>query len=362
MSNNVNDPKGNLGNVIGDVTGLSRDPVLLCWFDNMAEIFDWVMNTPIKERHGFCSSDSRDQDNWYLSSSLRHYRDWWANGGWPEAAEISQRISSSIKDVIVAASEGAQQVWTDAPADYADMGRALEGLPEFNSMTLPFEGQRAVHIGVNACVMSCVDCDQILVRAIAASALVDSLEALGYRCAVSVWIITQPSGRLPEDKIIAGMKEPKRLGMATLVKAHSAPLNVSDLVMAVGHPAMQRRLGFAVRERVPGVMTWVGNGYGRSVDRTIHDKVPQDPMPLDIMIPAVPDEFSEHSIRTYLRKVFDSAEGRIELSEALDRVINDVAKRIYDEVPDLIKNAEKRSKKWKETGINDPRIGYGATA
>lgn len=321
----------------------TRSRCALVWFDSVSEIFDFVLTAPFHPSHvSDRSSDRRDDPMWHGSASIRHFRHQWLNGGWPEAAKEATYISDHIKTLILGAVDGGQQMWTQSPGDWADLGRAIEGEPEFNSLTLPNEGIRPLHIVVNGCVHSGVNIQETLVRAITVAAMVDCLEALGYRCAISLWDMNN-GGR---EGDFLGMRGVTRLAIATLVKSQNAPLNIADLVMSVGHPSMFRRLTFGTYERLPNVMNSLGSGYGWAANRDT-EPLAQDPMPVDMVVNSAPYGMDHKSVHNYLMQAFRSMEGKIEVTPEVDQILSDVSNDIIAAAKRLKADTQRRIRAWR---------------
>jgi hypothetical protein len=99
-----------------------------------------------------------------------------------------------------------------------------------------------------------------------------------------------------------------RVSACVRIKHASQPLDLAVMAFAIGHPAMFRRLGFAIRERCAAPMD---PGYGRTCDTQADDCInaPQGAIVLNGMADA--DKYAQTPADgvAYVTRTLDAARG-----------------------------------------------------
>lgn len=237
-------------------TGTKRSRYEL--FSSLVELVDYAAATPKSKRQ---ASDERNtwQCEWAKSDSLEHAMEL-AHKGY---AEIRPQVEALME---VMEERLAERFGNRFVTDYAvsggsvDMGKFVTGEPE---CMLEWVSEPAASMGrvVKVClagtVSSDIKPDMIIRRGTAVVALLDTLHKLGV--GLELWW----------DSTIRGSDMVDH-STAVLLHDSSEPLDVDNLMWAVAHPSMLRRVTFAVQERSQTAKAQgVGGGYGRCTDMAL---------------------------------------------------------------------------------------------
>lgn len=214
---------------------IDNDSVYIESYDSLAEAV----------RHAEKVSDKN-------KSSHKHAYDWNGNvtfnesvdlalKGWhevrPQVDRMFNELESSISDSI----DQSYTMVYDYSGDMVDMGRYMAGDPEcmIDYVAVPQERMgRVINVLVNMSASAMVDPDTMLKRGVAVTALLDAMHKLGV--GLSVWC-EMPTARMGVDKGDV---------YSQLVKLHDSSdnLDIDNLMYAICHPSMLRRLGFGLHE------------------------------------------------------------------------------------------------------------------
>lgn len=201
-------------------------------FENLPEVVDYCLHTPRVWRQ----QSSRASDyggDWTLGvgweKALRMAKD-----GWEEGVRSIHALAATVPNNVVRTRE------LSVAGEYPDVPRYLAGDP-FNMVKrgktrVPKPTMTIVSsIGANCSVTG----QQIANYGAAIVALVDRLESKGVRVELlGCWRST-------------GMGDGASFCFSWTVKRPEDALDLSAVAFGLGHPAMLRRLGFAVMERSP---------------------------------------------------------------------------------------------------------------
>lgn len=214
--------------VYGDETGLlnsftDKNPKLFGGFSSLGKLVEFIEALPI-----YSSANSRDtawlrsDGNWYGTKNMTEALDF-ARNGWAYGSEKAKEAMEVIE------SDHAETKKRDysVAGGHTNVGRLLSGNP-LNMKTRTRQPSRKVITLYVELVMSAgIDQEKAIIRAAAIGAIADELENAGYSCE----IIAVNSSKVYQVTVVL-----KRAGEA---------LNINDLVFALGHPSMLRRLCFA---------------------------------------------------------------------------------------------------------------------
>jgi hypothetical protein len=214
-------------------------------FDNLVDMVDYISSAPrVWDRQ---SSRATHDKQWTLGVSwegaLRM-----ARNGWEEGIRQVHALAAAVPNNTVVTRE------LSVAGEYPDVPRYLAGDP-FNMVKrgkarVPKPTMTIVSsIGANSHVSG-----QAMANFGAAIvALVDRLESRGVRVElIGCWRST-------------GMGDRSSFSMSWTVKRAEDALDLSAVAFGLGHPAMLRRLGFAVMERSPKRVEIYGYGASTSV-------------------------------------------------------------------------------------------------
>lgn len=218
------------------------------------EEFDSLGNCLVyaKENTKRLSSDKRDDNKWSGSESLDD-----AIGlgvaGWHDVRPEIDRMVDGMNEHINMALGDVFQTVMNYTGDSVDMDRYLMGDPECMmdyEMVPAGRMGRVVRVLINGSASWRVPSETIRARGALACALVETLSKLGV--GVEVWLEfpTGHGGNLH----------------SMLIRLHSSEerLDIDNLMFAVAHPSMLRRVSFSTMERSawPEAKKIIGCGYG----------------------------------------------------------------------------------------------------
>ena len=257
------------------------------WFDSLNELSRWIDAT--RPTWTGCNSSAKKSPglHWDLGAS---YKDalGMARNGWLEGAAT---VSKALKAF------PPQSVGPDtAPGFYGfkpHIGRYCAGVPNHMVRHLPKEGQGPVLTLVVACnALGSVDARYMSNMGVAIAQYINQMETQGTRVEIIGCITSSVSGY--------------RLSHAWRIKYSDQPLDLAVLSFAIGHPAMFRRLGFALRERSNVARDY---SYGSSTSSHTDDivNVPPGAVVLNGMVNADKYARTPEAALDYVTKQIDAA-------------------------------------------------------
>lgn len=192
------------------------------------------------------------------SASLKDAADL-AIKGWDECRPQVDALLSDLQDRINNVMSDHYVVQHDVSGADVDMGMFMAGEPEC-MMQFVSEPQarmgRVVKVLVNGVTNASTDPNNIIKRGVSVLALVNTLHLMGV--GIELWF----------ESCITGTD---RKAYSTCVKLHdsSQPLDIDNVMFALAHPSMLRRLVFSVQEQSKFQMqqnAHRGSGYGSCTD------------------------------------------------------------------------------------------------
>ena len=215
------------------------------FFESITELGRWVDETPATWTYN-SSKSARASQSWDLNCGYDGAVQL-AKQGWREGAE---RASASLNAMVPVAYTRATV--NDFYGMRPNVPRHCAGAP--NAMIrrrreATHANRPVVSLVVPICANAGTEAEPMSNFGIGVARLIHTLEHAGTRCEVAATVALNVSGW--------------RLCFAFRVKYADQPLDLSVLSYAIGHPAMFRRLCFALIERCPAKQDW---GYGRQAD------------------------------------------------------------------------------------------------
>ena len=215
------------------------------------------------------SSDSERDVKWAGSASLDDAVQLGIDG-WHEIRPQVDAMFSKMEEQINMALGDVFETRFDYGGDSVDIDRFMMGDPEcmIDYVTTPAGRMgRVVRVLVNGSASANVTHERIMQRGVLATALVDVLAKLGV--GVEVWLesATDDRGKSKHSQ---------------LIKLHSSEerLDIDNLMFAMAHPSMLRRIGFSILERTGWTnakqIAQVGAGYGQPHDCLMKDYIKAD--------------------------------------------------------------------------------------
>ena len=231
------------------------DKVWVDEFESLGEALRYAQDN--KDRR---ASDTKSERDWYGSPDLDTAVQMGLDG-WHDIRPEVDALFSRMEEQINMAIGDVFEMRYDYGGDSVDIDRFLMGDPEcmleYDVVPSGRMG-RVVKVLVNGAASCNVSAKDIQQRGALAVALVDVLNKLGV--GVEVWL---ESATEYDNKY-----------HSQLIKLHSSEerLDVNNLMFAMAHPSMLRRVGFSILERTgwapAKVCAQVGKGYGRPHDMT----------------------------------------------------------------------------------------------
>jgi hypothetical protein len=228
-------------------------------FNSLAEAARFAEANPNKQ-----SSAKQTDTEWSGTATLDEAVNL-AVDGWHAVRPEVQRLFDSLESQIATAMDEQFTVRYDYSGDMVDMGRYVAGDPEcmVDYVTEPQERMgKVVRLMVAGIASAYVKPEQIRARGVAVCALIDVLHKLG----VGIELWTEQCYHHP-----AGEQD----AYSMLVKLHDSAdmMDIDDIMFAIAHPSMLRRIGFAGVEQMEWSSAYIRNGYGRVANMRCHDIV-----------------------------------------------------------------------------------------
>ena len=219
-------------------------------FDSMHEFINMAQSNPNPQ-----SSDG-NSESFAGTASLKDACTL-AHNGWTEVRpdvellfnDLEARIADKISDKFL--------TYNDVAGSEIDMGMYVSGVPEHMisfSPVLEATMGRVIKIHISITASASIPKEQIMARGVAVCALVDTIHKLGV--GVEIW---------GEDAIVG--QNSKLFGTRVLIHDSSEMLDIDNVMFALAHPSMLRRLTFSIQEQSPNAKAQgVGGGYGTPTD------------------------------------------------------------------------------------------------
>ena len=154
--------------------------------------------------------------------------------GWSEGAARAAAIRGRIEAERPATAKLAR--W-DVVGAYPSVGRYLAGNPANMRRLSSVNRPRVLSLSVSGGLSARVDSSDIESHAASAAAIVDMLESADYRVEL-FWVWRALGPDLSTE-------------IAVCIKQADQPVNLATLAFLIGHPAMLRRVGFAIAAHHP---------------------------------------------------------------------------------------------------------------
>lgn len=222
-------------------------------FGSLAEALDYAGANPNPR-----SSDKERDTDWAGTENLKGAVKL-GHEGYEEIRPEVERMFTELESQLAERLEVAFQTRFDYAGSVVDVGRYLGGEPECMIDFVPEPSARmgrVVKVIINGSCSSYVDAKRIIKRGVVVCALVDAIHKLGMGVEVyAEFPINDTSINSPSGKV-----------HTSLVKLHSSEqlLDINNLMFAVCHPSMLRRIQFSVMEQTQWAPAKriVGRGYG----------------------------------------------------------------------------------------------------
>lgn len=228
-------------------------------FDSVAEVLA-KLNEPRTGGSGNSSTSHDPSESWDKGVGMDGATDI-LRRGWADGMPV---VSELLAAISVRPAKGQVIDWVqDYTGPVFDMGEYASGNPEccWDVEYKHGEGSRYLDLYFNVSLAGTIPAGVPMARASAVLALVDVLETNGIRCRVNA-LMANHTQLAPKECYATIIK----------LKDYDEPLHFQDVAFTMGHPAMRRRIGFALDERAQAGGYAVQNSgswsYGLSYDPT----------------------------------------------------------------------------------------------
>jgi len=220
-------------------------------FDSLWEMLDYANDNPTKGQ-----SEHGD----YSASETSDFADAYRLGkeGWQAARPQVDAMLEALRDRIGQRLDVSTVIRWDVAGGAVDVGRWCSGLPDhmLDFPMVPNERMgKVVRLFVDYGASAGYTAEFIRNRGVAILALVDTLKSLGV--SMEIW----------GETAVTGMGNGTVHTTVTKLHDPANRLDIDELMFALGHPSMLRRVAFGVRERSKvskSISAYRGGGYGRT--------------------------------------------------------------------------------------------------
>jgi hypothetical protein len=239
-------------------------------FATFGEFLSYAENqVPSGERSNYRDTDCR---SWAVGNTGFHHTKTFAEAeslarrGWHEGASqvaaFRDRLGASLDRAV--ATVRATEVQYDVTGLWADVGRVATGEPECCGYEAAGtrNATRVIPLRINVSSSHACTSDEFLARGAVTVAVIDTLESLGDRVALSFGASAKCGRTGVVYEFVAPAKEPDQ------------PLDLDRLAFFLAHPAALRRYGFSVYEKL--------GRLGSGLPQPFAGDAPGDEQPLDV--------------------------------------------------------------------------------
>jgi len=229
---------------------------------NHVESFDSLFDMALYAKSNKKPESSQSGDEKFThTASLKDAADL-AIKGWDECRPKVDALLSDLQDRINNVMSDHYVVQHDVAGADVNMGLFMAGEPECMMQFVPEPEARmgrVVKVLVNGVTNASTDKDKIIQRGVSVLALVNTLHLMGV--GIELWFESCISGT--DDR-----------AYSTCVKLHDSnqPLDIDNVMFALAHPSMLRRLVFSVQEQSKYQLqqrATRGEGYGHCHDLSL---------------------------------------------------------------------------------------------
>lgn len=222
-----------------------QNPLLHMGFDSLADLIEYIETYGAKDTA--TSAYSRAPENCQFSGtpSMDHAMQL-ATDGWQHGAD---KIAEYI-DMLNVDRPKARRRQHHVTGGHVNVGRLLNGHPMHMVRRAKQPNDKVVTVFIETGATRDIEANSMLHRAAAVGAIVDKMEAEGYRCE-----IVMCSNPLPDARNEDGTPR-AQWNFTCTVKRAQERLSLHALAFALGHPSFHRRFRFAVVDSRPELSNW----------------------------------------------------------------------------------------------------------
>lgn len=207
-----------------------QNPISFFGFSSLSKLVQFTEQLPISYRNDRNSRGDaweRNSGVWAgtpdMDAAVKMARD-----GWPKGVDMAQEIVEHLTGDNAMQNRRKHGV----AGGSVNVGRMLSGNPMHMRSRPKQPGKKIITFFVEGIMSAAIRADDAIIRAAVVAAMVDVLEMNGFSCEI-VSICNARHGNRSAYQV------------ATAVKAAGEPLNINDVIFALGHPSYLRRLVFA---------------------------------------------------------------------------------------------------------------------
>lgn len=233
-------------------------------YESINEVLDHLdQDRPVDSNDS--STDSHSGDAWDLGVGWQGALDAYT-GGWSEGAkrayDLAERLTPKPKS-------NRTTLHRSVTGAFPNVGAHLAGAPNamYQVSKKQATGRPYVHLYIPISFSSMMNAETAFDRGCAIVAVVDALETAGCRIKLTLTRTSEIGG---------GRSGRHRICMRFMVKDYGDRLDVDQVIFTAAHPAMFRRIGFALQERSVErpIRKATGAGYGTPCDLEESDTEP----------------------------------------------------------------------------------------
>jgi len=206
---------------------------ILAYGDSVADVAQWLQDTPAKWRHKSSGPGNPASPSWDLNAGYEGALTL-AKDGWQEGVDM---IDAALHAIIPAAGREARWGYGYTGGS-VNIGRYLTGHPKAmkNRRKRQSGSAPVLHIVVNTVASCAINANQMANYGAAITGLIDRLENTGKRVHVDMVMVIKAQNDI-------------RLSLGWNVKRASEHIDLAEVAFAIAHTAAFRRIGFAMMER-----------------------------------------------------------------------------------------------------------------
>lgn len=184
-----------------------------------------IINDDTDDRN---SAWERGRFDWYASECMPDAIDI-ARNGWAEGVELAQEVHEKL----IGRHATERRRKHSVSGGSVNVGRLLAGNPDHMRSRPKQPGKKVITFFTESAFSASINSEHVIIRAATIAAIVDILEMNGFSCEIVATANTRHAYR-PSWQIV------------TTLKSAGEPLNLNDIVFALGHTSYFRRLNLGL--------------------------------------------------------------------------------------------------------------------
>ena len=223
----------------------AQNPIVHFGFDSLDDLVNHVRAIPPCGSHGAWEKNDISFHGTYSMNEALNL----AENGWQTGAD---EIAKLIEQINIDRPHNRKRSH-GVTGGHVNVGRLLTGHPLHMVRRPKMPSDKIVTLFLESGARANITAQSMLLRAASAGAIVDRMEANGYRCEVVVCSNTEPNLNV------------NPWTFTCIVKRANERMNLHSLAFALGHPSFHRRFRFACVDHMPELQHW-HYSQGRSTE------------------------------------------------------------------------------------------------